>query len=146
MSGISITIDIDDREIHAALTRLIGFGLNPSTVMRDLAEVGESTTKDRFRDGRAPDGNAWIPSRRVQDKGGKTLIKSSRLLNSIVSQASADVAQWGSNVVYAAIHQFGGKAGRNRKVTIPARPFFGVNDNDAEILRDIVVMHITRVI
>ena len=30
----------------------------------------------------------------------------------------------GTAVVYAPIHEFGGKAGRNRSVTIPARPFF----------------------
>lgn len=28
-------------------------------------------------------------------------------------------------VVYAAIHEFGGKAGRGRSVTIPARPYLG---------------------
>ena len=30
---------------------------------------------------------------------------------------------------YAAIHQFGGKAGRGRKVTIPARPFLPVKSD-----------------
>jgi len=38
----------------------------------------------------------------------------------------------GTNVVYAAIHQFGGKAGRGRKVTIPARPFLKLTDEDLE--------------
>ena len=33
----------------------------------------------------------------------------------------------GINVVYVAIHQFGGKAGRERKVNISARPFFEAN-------------------
>ena len=33
----------------------------------------------------------------------------------------------GSTLDYAAIHQFGGKAGRGRKVTIPARPFLPVD-------------------
>jgi len=32
--------------------------------------------------------------------------------------------QYGSNVVYAAIHEFGGKAGRNLASNIPARPYF----------------------
>lgn len=30
----------------------------------------------------------------------------------------------GTDVVYAAIHEFGGMAGRNRSVRIPARPYF----------------------
>ena len=31
---------------------------------------------------------------------------------------------YGSNVIYSAIHEFGGKAGRNLSATIPARPYF----------------------
>ncbi len=37
-----------------------------------------------------------------------------------------------SKVKYAAIHQFGGKAGRNRKVRIPARPYIPV-DTDGNL-------------
>ena len=32
----------------------------------------------------------------------------------------------GSNKVYAAIHQFGGEAGRSQSVKIPARPYLPV--------------------
>ncbi|MFZ5537436.1 MAG: phage virion morphogenesis protein [Pseudomonadota bacterium] len=31
----------------------------------------------------------------------------------------------GSNKRYAAIHQFGGQAGRKRRATLPARPYLG---------------------
>lgn len=31
-------------------------------------------------------------------------------------------------MVYAAIHQFGGRAGKGKKVEIPARPFLPAND------------------
>lgn len=31
------------------------------------------------------------------------------------------------SIPYAAIHQFGGKAGRGKKVTIPARPYLAMN-------------------
>ena len=44
---------------------------------------------------------------------------------------NTDVKEWGkdivgvigSDVVYAAIHEFGGMAGRGRRVKIPARPY-----------------------
>jgi phage virion morphogenesis protein len=40
----------------------------------------------------------------------------------------------GTDIVYAAIHQFGGETGRGNKTIIPARPFLGVREEDwAEI-------------
>lgn len=44
----------------------------------------------------------------------------------------------GTNVVYAAIHEFGGRAGRNGSVLIPSRPFLrpaiADSDNQQQIL------------
>jgi phage virion morphogenesis protein len=44
--------------------------------------------------------------------------------------ATKDSVEVGSNMVYSLIHHFGGKAGRKRKVTIPARPFLGVSEQE----------------
>lgn len=53
--------------------------------------------------------------------------------------------EWGTNVVYAAIHQFGGAAGRkDRRVTIPARPFLGVSNEDRTELLAIINDHLQR--
>ena len=38
----------------------------------------------------------------------------------------------GSNKVYAAIHQLGGQAGKNKKTTIPARPYLKLTDDNLE--------------
>ncbi len=62
--------------------------------------------------------------------GKKTLIDTGRLRNSITARAYPNRAIVGTKVVYAAIHQFGGMAGRNRKVKIPPRPFLLVQDQD----------------
>ncbi|TSA12012.1 MAG: phage virion morphogenesis protein, partial [Deltaproteobacteria bacterium] len=48
----------------------------------------------------------------------------------------------GTNVIYAAIHQFGGKAGRGRKVTIPARPYLMFQDEDITYLEMTLVNYI----
>jgi phage virion morphogenesis protein len=37
-----------------------------------------------------------------------------------------------TNVIYAAIHKFGGKAGRGKRVNIPARPYLQMTDEDME--------------
>ena len=51
----------------------------------------------------------------------------------------------GTNVVYGAIHQFGGAAGRkDRRVTIPARPFHGVSNEDRTELLAIINDHLQR--
>ena len=52
----------------------------------------------------------------------------------------------GKSKDYAAIHQFGGMAGRNKTVKIPARPYLPMDSNgflqpEAERAMDIVAMH-----
>lgn len=55
--------------------------------------------------------------------GAQILQNIGRLVNSITFKTGNWQVQWGTNVIYAAIHHFGGMAGRNKKVTVPARPF-----------------------
>lgn len=58
------------------------------------------------------------------------------LRDTIAWQAGSDWVSVGTNRFSdvtphgAAIHQFGGQAGRGRKVTIPARPFLGFSEAD----------------
>ncbi len=143
MTGITYHIDVDDRQVQAMLQRLIAFGSNPAGAMQEIATYGESSTRLRFRDQFGPDGQAWLPSLRVQEHGGKTLIKDRHLLDSIVSNSGGDFAEWGSNVIYAAIHQFGGQAGRGLKTEIPARPSFGINEEDETSILNIVNRHLS---
>ena len=42
--------------------------------------------------------------------------------------------EFGSDAKYARLHQFGGNAGRGKKVKIPARPWLGVNAQDEQKL------------
>ena len=41
-----------------------------------------------------------------------------------------DSAVIGSNLEYAAIHQLGGQAGKNKSVEIPARPYLKLTHDD----------------
>ena len=119
-----------------------------------LAEDVRSSTLDRFKAGVAPDGHKWTPSIRAEQEGGQTLIRKGTLRNSIHSQADASGFAVGTNVRYAAEHQFGdertirarkkpylcfkigGQWIKKKTVTIriPARPFLGFSDGD---LKDI---------
>lgn len=134
--------NIDKRRINAA-----------------LAESVRESTLERFKQGRDPDGKRWKTSIRAAEEGGKTLILSSRLRNSIHSRSDASGFAVGTNVKYAATHQFGepGRIIRARRkkalrfrlggrwiskkqvrIQIPARPFLGLSDEDMQEIRDTV--------
>jgi phage virion morphogenesis protein len=158
-NGILIREEIEDSGIRAKLMALIALGMNPAPALRDIAAYGESSTRERFRLQISPEGNRWKPLKTELFEGGffgkkhlrkdgrirksainralgrKILTRDGHLGDSITAKSSSQYAEWGTNRIYAAIHQFGGKAGRGRKVTIPARPYLGVNDeNAADIL------------
>ena len=114
-----------------------------------LGEGVRESTLERFKQSRAPDGKRWKTSIRAATSGGKTLIDSSQLRNSIKVTADASGFAVGTNVKHAATHQFGdqgrtirAKRAKNLrfqvggkwvskkqvKVNIPARPFLGLSD------------------
>lgn len=62
-----------------------------------------------------------------------------RLRSSITTRASADEAAVGTNVVYARIHQYGGKTGRRgARFIMKARPYLGFNAEDRRVSLAIV--------
>jgi phage virion morphogenesis protein len=113
MSGITLTVDT--REMMALFARLEERLKDTTPLMQRIGRALHSSTKTRFQTQTAPDGSRWKPSRRAIREGGQTLVKTSRLRNSITWSADATRALIGTNVQYAAIHQTGGTVG------IPAR-------------------------
>lgn len=117
-------------------------------LMEGIGLYLESSTLDRFDQERAPDGSTWAQSLRAKEEGGKTLTDHQHLRGSITSNATNDRVEWGSNLIYARPHQEGAtitaKGGGRLKfslpgglgfrsvlsVTLPARPFLGVNAED----------------
>lgn len=61
---------------------------------------------------------------------GQILQVERKLAASISTYYDNDTAIIGSNLEYAAIHQLGGQAGRNKSVEIPARPYLFLTDDD----------------
>ncbi|MBW7968120.1 phage virion morphogenesis protein [Bradyrhizobium sp. BR 10289] len=109
MSGASFTVDLRDEEAALAdLGALIGRLDDPTPAYEDIGQALITSTHDRWERSVAPDGSPWPPSLRVIAHGGKTLILSSRLFRSVTANASRNGVEVGTNVVYAAIHQFGG--------------------------------------
>lgn len=101
------SIILDDRAVHSWLKRLNETGRNPRPALVSIARYGKTSTQMRFRTQTDPDGRRWWPSNRARKEGGQTLRATSRLRNSIVWAVGLGYAEWGTNVVYAAAHNFG---------------------------------------
>lgn len=154
---MQVTIQVDDAEIKGMLQRLAQRVGNLTPVMREAGRTLQNDAVNNFKRQSAPDGTPWKPlsyltrlNRARKATGGKrttakayraaisaqALLDTGVLRNSIlVQQVTPDSVTVGSRLKYAAIHQFGGQAGRGRKVNIPARPYIGMSD---QARRDIV--------
>ncbi len=147
MAGTRIDISLADDAVQQAIGGLAAAGDDMTPLMREFASYMEARTEERFETETAPGGDPWPPSIRALVEGGQTLTQSARLRQSITSQVTATSVTHGTNVIYAAIHQVGGViepvnadflvfdvpgAGirRARRVTIPPRPFVGIDDVD----------------
>ena len=146
MSSIKINASIDDRQVRQLFRQLIERGQNPRPAFQEIGEAMILSTEDRFRAERDPDGNRWqalSPRYRRRKKGHKILTERSRLRNSIIYRAMTDQVEWGTNVIYAAIHQLGGTIKHATHSTdMPARPYLGLSGNDRETIISILNKHL----
>lgn len=168
MTGVTITVNPAQaaalRRAFADLGRIAKEDrARPLTV---AAEKMLNSTKRRLGGTTDPDGNAW-PSLNAdyaaQKRGGGMLRESGMLAGaaSLKHDLRGDTVAIGTNRIYAAIHQFGGKitpktsggrlafmlGGRRlfaRSVTIPARPFLGFSRDDIEEVSAIFAQHAAR--
>lgn len=127
MSGLSVKIE--SIQMEAMLNELAGRMDDLTPVMQTIGEIIVEQTDTAFETGVAPDGTAWPASGRALATGGQTLIDTAVLRNSINVLATDNQVEVGTNVLYAAIHQLGGKAGRGKKTVIPSRPFLPDQDS-----------------
>lgn len=131
-----ITIRVDDSEVKNLLKNLQAKMRDLTPVMKIVGQTIRTSVIKNFEQGGRP--VKWKPSARASIKGDKTLIDTSRLMGSITPRAYSNKAEIGTNVIYSAIHQFGGKAGRGRKAKIPARPFLMVQEEDWKEIKETV--------
>lgn len=144
--------------VDTALARLDP--LDQNKILNGIAQQLKQQVRHRIiSEKRSPDGTPWKPNRAgtpILHQRGDT----NGLLRSIDSTVQGDTAIVGSAAIHAAIHQYGGtivpkKAKRlvfrigNRqvfakKVTIPARPFIGLSDENKEDILDNVASYIQK--
>jgi len=140
MGGTSFKLDWGgfDKMVGSATARVA----QTQGAMAEVSEAMVSSTVERFETSTAPDGSKWKPSKRAEEEGGKTLDDTSALKSSVGYEASPSDVAWGSNKVYARIHQLGGETGRNKSVTIDQREYLGMSEEDIEENRSIIADHL----
>lgn len=155
---MSIRIDGDLNRLQKRLKQLRE--IDKKGINSTIGEAINSSTKNRFKTQKAPNGKKWPESERVVKNGGVTLVQSAVLKNSIKYKADSSGFSVGTNNIYAATHQLGDQ---NReitiraktskglvfrigdqwirkkqvtvKVTIPPRPFLGLSEDDYEEIK-----------
>lgn len=148
MAGTAIKIsdgfiEFDDGGVTSALERLGQFGGDMEDCFDDIGEYLLRVTAERFESESGPGGEPWqdvAPKTREKKRHPKILTESGHLRGSFSYAADATELVFGTNVIYAAIHQFGGEAVGS---PIPARPFLGFDSDDEERIYEIVLKHLS---
>ncbi|MCC4259195.1 phage virion morphogenesis protein [Pseudomonas aestusnigri] len=158
MAGARVELELDSQSAIAALREALQLLQEPQRLQRDIGEHLINSTRDRFRDERGPDGEAWqaLSPRYLANKEpnpGKILQRSGHLARQISYQIQDGDLFVGTDRIYGATHQFGAKQGQFGKTsrggpipwgTIAARPFLGVSDSDADEIIALCRDHLKR--
>lgn len=158
--AVRFSLTLQDDGVQGALREAEQRAGDLFPLMDAIAGVMERRAQASFEEQRAPDGTPWTPSGRARATGQLTLVLSGQLLRSITSGATADEAFAGSNLIYAGVHQSGavirakgggklaftapdGRLVFADQVTIPARPFLGLAEEDRATIIDLAADFIT---
>ncbi|MEI7475371.1 MAG: phage virion morphogenesis protein [bacterium] len=137
-----IEIKVEDKELQKLLNKLAEKSQNLRPLMKNIAGIMQDSVEENFE----KEGQKWTPLsestiKQRKKKGywpGRILQRRGELAASITSKYDENSAVVGTNKVYAAIHQFGGDAGRGKKVKILARPYLKLGEKESvEIIKGI---------
>lgn len=159
----TLTVKNNVPKLQPLFDKFKELGAHPQPLLQKIAFYGENSTRARFSSETDPSGNKWKESLRARLTGSKTLTQDGHLADSITSKATDKKAEWGSNRIYAAIHQFGGtikaKSAKalhfqvpgggwaiRKAVTLPARRFLGISSGDEKGIAGVVNQHISSLI
>lgn len=130
-----IEIKLDNKEVESRLLDWVKRSENLRPLMKNIAGIMADSTEENFKEEGRPKWKDLSEKTKTARKKsghypGQILQVSGQLALSITTQYDDTSAVIGSNKVYAAIHQLGGQAGKNKKTTIPARPYLNLFEND----------------
>ena len=148
MSNEPIEIKFENKEVLDKILEVAKQSEDLRPLMKNIAGIFASSTEDNFAEEGRPD--KWVDlsevtknlRKEINKYPGPILQVTGQLATSVNTYYDNDSAVIGSNLTYAAIHQLGGQAGRNKKVTIPARPYIKLVDDDYDEIMHEVEEHL----
>src|SRR5688572_21522953 len=133
MAGV--TVKVQDSEFQRKIAAIQNGLADARPLMEVWGEIAYASMIENFEQGGRP---PWRPLSPVTIglKGhDRILIGRTGNLRRLTVKPGSQSVEIGTSPAardYAAIQQFGGQAGRNKKVTIPARPYLVLQDEDVE--------------
>jgi len=153
MAGARITLE--DRGFQRRVAAIKNGVANATPLMKIWGAIGKRSVEKNFEvEGRPTRWKALSPAtanrmkNKTRRRGFRRILFVTGHLKSITVKAESTRAILGSNPAtkdYAAIHQFGGQAGRGRKVTIPRRSFLFLQPEDYTELHDSAKKYLVKI-
>ncbi len=145
MAGSFVSVDVIGEEaITKRLNRLISQSDDVSPAFREIGEHFIESTQQRMSQEVDPQGQAWeslspntIKQKSLSSQSNKMLRGYGTLADTLNYQLTKNQMMFGSNMEYAASHQFG-----REEAKIPAREFLGVTDDDQSEILEILRSHL----
>ncbi len=152
MAGVRYSVRINSDTITERLNELIKKGSDLTVPFRQIGEELLISHHLRFEKQISPDGIPWAPLRPVtqslKPKNKDTILLLNDILRSTLNyQVGPEQFEFGSPLVYAAIHQFGGKTASTSMIPnkeIAARPFLGLDGDDTNYVVHILSEFLMR--
>jgi phage virion morphogenesis protein len=137
---VPIRLTIDTGGGQRLLAEVQGRLANLEPALTAIKEVALDSIRQNFEASGRPE--PWAP---LKYRQGKPLILSGRLRASITGEVQGSTVVLGTNLSYAAIHNYGGTTTwGKRTVTIPQRQYMLVQEADATTFAQILTAHLTR--
>lgn len=155
MAGVSLRVHLDDARLIEGFDAAAHAAEDMTLLMDTIGQILVAGAMERIAvTNVGPDGVEWPKSFRViSGQGGKTLHDSGQLLNSLTQHPEPREVTVGTNRPFADVHQTGmvirpkngkllvftladGTQVAVGKVEIPARPFLGISEGEAEDIHD----------
>ncbi len=140
MACTSITIDVTTRQIREGLQKAADTGRDTAPLMEAIGQAMVTSTQARFEAEAGPGGAPWsklaastVKRMSKRRQLARILRDTSRLYSSLTFEAASGEVTVGTNVIYGAIHQFGGE------IQMPERQgsaFFRIANEGAATARD----------
>jgi len=130
-----ISVSINGQEITRLSRSLDKANRLPTRFRNEVPNEVLKWVRQRIRtriisDKRGPDNEAWPAWADGYTGEGSLLYGKRNLVNSLRIALKSGGGSLFTNLKYAAILHYGGKAGKNKAATIPARPYMGIGQAD----------------